>query len=458
MGNRETPPYSEKKIFRIFWNIQKYTYFCPTINKPYMETNRTIPIGKMRQDMSIKNFLQLGKKICYDESIQRRQVWTKRNGVEYRECLLLGKDVSNIVMADVQGCMTLAQTTKSTYDHQYFSELHNQGVRYVSIDGGNRTRYLMKLHDEVNWNDVPDDVWDFFNIPISVVIINNATKLDLHDIASYLNSGESWNKQEKRNACHGIISDFIRKWGNTYSETTKLIKGVTFPRMKDLELMSHFLLYHQSKGSTITNTNLNNLFKSSVIYNEKQFLDTLKTWSTCIQLIHQTGSDITKSFSFNLFMYLLDMDRSYNSVLKKDTIQDFVNKYLKLENHRIDSTYYNPSDSNWANINRNIVQFHIVKFNTIYNDMIPFVSDFFYTLDSVRTFTEKDKIAKCIETGGVINRLDGTTEVITPLQSTNGKKVHGNHKNKPHSKGGSTTFDNMDLMFAEDNLKLSNNY
>jgi hypothetical protein len=423
-----------------------------------METNRTIPIGKMRQDMSIKNFLQLGKKICYDESIQRRQVWTKRNGVEYRECLLLGKDVSNIVMADVQGCMTLAQTTKSTYDHQYFSELHNQGVRYVSIDGGNRTRYLMKLHDEVNWNDVPDDVWDFFNIPISVVIINNATKLDLHDIASYLNSGESWNKQEKRNACHGIISDFIRKWGNTYSETTKLIKGVTFPRMKDLELMSHFLLYHQSKGSTITNTNLNNLFKSSVIYNEKQFLDTLKTWSICVQLIHQTGSDITKSFSFNLFMYLLDMDRSYNSVLKKDTIQDFVNKYLELENHRIDSTYYNPSDSNWANINRNIVQFHIVKFNTIYNDMIPFVSDFFYTLDSVRTFTEKDKIAKCIETGGVINRLDGTTEVITPLQSTNGKRVHGNHKNKPHSKGGSTTFDNMDLMIAEDNLKLSNNY
>jgi len=28
LGNRETPPYSEKKIFRIFWNIQKYTYFC----------------------------------------------------------------------------------------------------------------------------------------------------------------------------------------------------------------------------------------------------------------------------------------------------------------------------------------------------------------------------------------------------------------------------------------------
>jgi hypothetical protein len=426
-----------------------------------METNRTTPIGKMRKDMSISDFLRLvrGQRIRYDESIQRRQVWTKRNGTEYKECLLLGKDVSNIVMADVQGCMTLAQTTKSTYDYQYFSELYNQGVRYVSIDGGNRTRYLMKLYDGVDWEGkIEDDVFDFFDIPISVVIINNATKLDLHDIASYLNSGESWNKQERRNACHGIVSDFIRTWGNTYSETTRLIKGITFPRMKDLELMSHFLLYHQSKGISINNTNLNNLFKSSVIYNEKQFLDTLKTWSTCIQLIHETGSDITKSFSFNLFMYLLDMDRSYNSVLKKDTIQDFVDKYVELENHRIVSTFSNPLDSNWTNINRNIAQYLIVKFNTIYNDMIPHVSDFFYTLDSVRTFTEKDKIAKCIETGGVINRLDGTTEVITPLQSTNGKKVHGNHKNKPHSKGGSTTFDNMDLMIAEDNIKLSNNY
>jgi hypothetical protein len=424
-----------------------------------MEKKRTIPISKMRQDKSIRDFMQdVQKKVCYDESIQRRQVWTKRNETEYKECLSQGKDVSNIVMADIQSCMNHALFIGSDYDHKYFSELHKKSMRYVSIDGGNRTRYLMKLNSEVDWNNASDEEWDFFNTPISVVIIGNATKLDLHNIASYLNSGESWNNQEKRNAIHGVVSDFIRKWGNTYSETTKLIKGITFSRMKDLEFMSQFLLYHQSKGVNINNTNLNNLYKSPIIYNEKQFLDILKVWSECIHLIHETDSSITKSFSFNLFMYLLDVCRSYNSILKKDTVKNFVNKYVELENNRIKSTSGNPKENNWYDMNRNVTKDIVTKFNTIYNDMIPFISDFFYVLDNVRTFTEKDKIVKCIETGGVINRLDGSTEVITPLQSTNGKKIHGNHKNKPHSKGGRTTMDNMNLMIAEDNIKLSNNY
>lgn len=427
-----------------------------------MGPNRTTPISKMRMDSTIREFINRlvkGNRICYDESIQRRQVWGKKNEVEYKKCLILGKDVSNIVMADVESCKNYALINKSSYDYEYFSNLYDNGTRYVSIDGGNRTRFLLKLYNEVDWNgNVEDDVFDFFNQTISVVVIGNASKLDLHDIASYLNSGESWNKQEKRNASYGVVSDFIRKWGNTYSETFKLIKGVTFPRMKDLELLSQFLAYHHYSGVPLSNGTLDKLFKNPEILNEKTFLEALKNWSKCIQLIHDTGSDISKSLSFNLFMYLIDMYRFYGSVLKKDSIDGFVNKYLELENNRIKNTFSNTPKENWTNINRNINQYMVIKFNTIYNDMLPYVTEYFYILDNVRTFSSMEKIAKCIETNGVVVRLDGSTEIITPLQSTNGKVVHGNHKEIPHSKGGPTTIENLNLMVPEDNIRLSNNY
>ncbi len=445
----------------MFGNYRKnILYLWKTINN--MERTRTTPIGKVRMDKTISDFIRLvtGNRICYDESIQRRQVWTKRNETEYKKCLLLGKDVSNIVMADVRSCMDLALGNKSTYDYEYFSNLYNKGTRYVSIDGGNRTRFLMNLYDSQDWRsgNVDDEMFDFFDLPISVVVISNATKLDLHDIASYLNSGESWNKQEKRNASYGMVSDFVRKWGNTYSETFKLIKGVTFPRMKDLELFTHLLAYHQYNGLSLSNKTLDNLFKCDEIFNEKLFLDTLKTWSKCVHIIHDTNSDIGKSFSFNLFMYLLDMNRSYNTVINKDKINGFVEKYLELENNRIKNTFNKPPKENWTNINRNIAQYMVLKFNTIYNDMLPYVTEYFYILDNVRTFSSMEKIAKCIETNGVVVRLDGSTEVITPLQSTNGKVVHGNHKEIPHSKGGPTTIENLNLMVPEDNIRLSNNY
>ena len=100
----------------------------------------------------------------------------------------------------------------------------------------------------------------------------------------------------------------------------------------------------------------------------------------------------------------------------------------------------------------------LYKFECIYNCFLPFVDEYFYKLDSKRTFSKNEKLAKCVETNGIVKRLDGSLETITPLQVLNGKNIHGHHKNKPFSKGGNSDYDNLELLVASDNIKLSNKY
>ena len=208
----------------------------------------------------------------------------------------------------------------------------------------------------------------------------------------------------------------------------------------------------------MSSKNLDLLFESPTIVNEKNFMDIMSIWSKSISLINNTKSEITRGSSFNLFMFLMNMYRDYQCVLNKDNISGFVEKYLELENNRIVETLNNPLKTNWTYLNRSMTKNISYKFECMYNDFLPFVGDYFYELDTKRTFSKNEKLAKCVETNGVIRRLDGSIEITTPLQVLNGKNIHGHHKNIPSSKGGKTTYDNLELLVASDNIKLSNKY
>jgi hypothetical protein len=410
---------------------------------------------------TIQGFIHIvkGNRVYYDPSIQRRKVWNKYNKDGYRESLIEGTDTSNIVLCDIKTSMGYSFSTNNTKDYDYFSNLWNQGYRYISIDGGNRTEYLLGEFNKIDWSlPLSDEMFDFFNTEISLKYLLNATKNQLHKTFINLNSGEAANPQEKRNAMTGVVSEFVRKIGIEYSDVFLMISGLNFSRMKDLELLSQFLLYHQSPLLPIKNKSLNLMYKNTEILNEKQFLDIMKLWGKCVSLIHSTESKITKTTSFNLFMFLLEMNREFNSVLNKETINEFVDKYLELENDRIQRTFHNPLETNWVYLGRNMGNNLVYKFDTIYNDFSPYIKDYFYQLDSVRVFSMKDKLRKCIETEGVITRLDGSVEVVTPLQVMNGKKVHGGHKDIPFSKAGQTEYDNLELQISSDNIKQSNNH
>lgn len=418
-------------------------------------------IIRKTESKSIEGFIRIirGNKIYSDQSIQRRKVWGKSNRVGYHQSLVEGTDTSNIVLCDIKSSMDYASTSNNMKDYEYFSKLWNQGFRYISIDGGNRTEYLMDIYKGIDWNiPMSDEMSDFLDTEINLVCMFNATKLQLHKTFINLNSGVSGNSQEKRNAMEGIVSDFIRKVGIDYSGELLKISALNFSRMKDLELVSQFLLYHQSKITPIKDKSLTLMYKYIEIFNEKEFLNVMKIWGQCINLIHGTDSKITKTTSFNLFIFLLEIGRQYNCVLNKDLISEFVDKYLELENKRIVDTFYNPMESNWKYLSRYMAKNLDYKFECMYNDFHPFLGDYFYELDSKRLFSDMEKLAKCIETGGVVNRLDGSVEVYTPLQVENGKIINGGHKGKPHSKGGKSTYDNLELQESSDNKSQGNRH
>ena len=127
-----------------------------------------------------------------------------------------------------------------------------------------------------------------------------------------------------------------------------MISGLDFTRMKDFELITQFLSYHQNRDKQMSSKNLDLLYGGSIIHNEKNFIEIMNIWSESISLIHKTGSEITRGSSFNLFMFLLNMQRDYNYVLNKEIISGFVEKYLELENNRIVETLNNPLKTNWT--------------------------------------------------------------------------------------------------------------
>lgn len=402
----------------------------------------------------------MGNKIYNDPSIQRRRNWDKNNKIGYRNSILSNTDTDNLVLCNIKDSMDNSLSTQNKMDYEYFSQLYNEGYRYISIDGGNRTDFLLNEYQKNYNNYVPvsDDAEEFFNSKINVVYLSNCTKEQLHLSFLNKNSGNSANAQERRNATPGYVSDFIRKVGGKYSGPLSVIEAIDFSRMKDLEFMSYLLQYHQSKTTSLNSNSLDVLYRQSELHNEKEFLNILNQWAMCITLTKMTKSKIYKTYAMNLFMFILEMSREHKCVLNKDVIPLFVDKFLELDNKRTIDTIHNEPETNWSDLRRGIGKKLTYKFDYIYNDFLPFIDDYFYILDDKRLFTEFEKINKHIENGCLVTKMDGSVVYVTILQMLNGEHYHGGHKDKPHTKGGKTNPDNLEIQDASENISQSNRH
>ena len=111
-------------------------------------------IIKKYEEKPIQGFIHLvkGNRVYYDPSIQRRKVWEDSDKISYRDSLMDGTDGGNILLADIKSSMDNSFTMGNMKDYEYFSRLWNQGYRYISIDGGNRTDYLLEEFNKIDWN------------------------------------------------------------------------------------------------------------------------------------------------------------------------------------------------------------------------------------------------------------------------------------------------------------------
>lgn len=414
-------------------------------------------ITKSEKNTNVALFLPFIKETYFDKSIQRRQVWKKYNKEGYKLALLSSKVVNPIVLADIMSCKYFAKENGINEDFIYFDELLKKGYKYISIDGGNRSEYLKSLFTGVNIMELTGELKEIYDSEIFYIIFNNLSKKDIHELAFNTNMGTPWNEQEKRNCIQGPVSDFIRDVSEKMKGISEVISGIDITRLGDDELYAYFLSYHQTHSKDIVKKTLSSLYKNSYINNEKEFMNTIELWGKVISYLGQKSSKIKKSFSFNLFVFLLELSRQNKMVMKKDVLKEFSDKYEMLECERISQSMdMTIKRCEWAEKNRNMAKHIKEKYEKIYSDFQNHLDTYFIKLDEKRLYTENDKIVKYIETNGVVKTLDGGEETPTLLQAINSSVYHADHSEIPYSKGGPTTLENMQLLKKSDNLKKSN--
>jgi len=391
--------------------------------------------------------------------IQRNYVWGDISKKGYNNSLIKGTAVGSFVLADVQTCFEKAKMEGNVGDMEFFDGFLKRKFEYISIDGNNRTQFILSEYEKhlKNYRDTSDEVRKVLNNEITINVIKYATKEELHQIAIDINSNTSWNNQEKRNAILSEVSNYVRSISDNMEPVSLKIKEINVKRLGDDEMYAIFLYYSQHRCNNVSTKNLNTMYKSNVgVENISLFEKTLSNWGKIVDYMIENKMGRMKSVSHNLFFFLWEMRFNHNYKLNDDMIEVFAQKYIELENERFEKSLDANLDINlWYQLNRNVSKNIDKKVQRIIKDFENYVGDVFYKLDTVRNFKVEDKLRKCIETNGVVNRLDGSIEIITPLQSMDGNIIEGDHP-IPHSKGGKTNPEtNLELLIKEDNRKKS---
>jgi hypothetical protein len=396
--------------------------------------------------------------------IQRNYVWGKVSMNGYRNSLSKKRAVGSFVLADVSSCLDKAKQLNNQSDIEFFEGFLDRGYEYISIDGNNRTQFIVSEFGKYanDYRSASSEIRSILNHRIKIDKILYATKRELHETAIDINAQTSWNKQETRNAIPGLISDYIRELSDKMEPVSLKIKEINVNRLGDDEMLSTFLYYSQTSSSNITPGKLTSMYKNNIeLENLRLFEKVLVNWGKIVEFISNIKPskkpNVKKSLACNLFYFLWDVSFKHNFKLNDKMIGEFSQKYIDLENERLIVSMDLESGINlWYEINRTSTNNLDKKVKRIMRDFGNSLMEYFYKIDSVRNFKVKDKLRKCIETNGEVKRLDGSIVIVTPLDSMNGDIIEADH-DTPISKGGKTKPEtNLTLLLKEDNRKKGN--
>lgn len=409
------------------------------------------------ETQQLKNFISETAQLTdVYRGIQRNYVWGENSRKGYNKSLNKKTAVGSFVLANVESCFQKAKQDGNIGDMEFFDGFLKRGYEYISIDGNNRTQFIVSEYGKhiKEYRNSSNEIRNVLNFKVKVDVINSATKEDLHQIAIDINSNTSWNKQETRNAILGVVSNYVRGLSDKMEPVSLKIKEININRLGDDEMYATFLHYSQHMGNSLTPKNLNTMYiNNTELINIPLFEKVVSNWGNVINCLVDNKPGRMKSISHNLFYFLWDLAYRHNLTFNEDMITEFSQKYLDLENERLRTSIdVNTGNNQWYECNRSSGKMIDKKVKRIIEDFGNDIYTYFFEKDSVRNFTVEEKLRKCIETKGVINRLDGTVGIVTPLQSMDGDIIEGDHI-FPHSKGGDRHPDNLALLTKSDNRK-----
>ena len=170
-----------------------------------------------------------------------------------------------MVVLDIESCLEYCEDLGDEVSIEYFQGLKDNGYKYVSLDGQNRTKHIQKVvESEVTISTeltVPDEpvysaVNEFYkDLPfkvqhhiikgcdIPVVLIGEATRQDAAKIFKSLNDGVTLNAQETRQSEPTPIADVVRQLSRLHNKATqRMLTSQKISRMEDDETIAKFLM------------------------------------------------------------------------------------------------------------------------------------------------------------------------------------------------------------------------
>jgi hypothetical protein len=183
-------------------------------------------------NVDFETFLNQVKKTFLDLSFQRDGGWSKKQKLLFLESTKnIGQILSPIYICDINECY------KNSPDEEtkiYFFNLLQDGWRYLSIDGNNRSVALVSYKDTII-----NDNWTLLSNTILVTKITMIKKSDIPILFNYLNSGLKQTNQVMRNTYSYDLSSVVREISSKYKSISLFSK---YSGKNDEELVSRCLM------------------------------------------------------------------------------------------------------------------------------------------------------------------------------------------------------------------------
>ena len=442
--------------------------------------------------------LQNDEKIHLDLSFQSEERWNDTQRRKYVKSLLSNSCPTPIVLADVQSCMKYCEDTYGvdSADYLYFKEKDDTGYQYISIDGNNRSRTIGRfVKNEFglsptehkisgieqpayrNWkptnssrtySTLPDFIKTHFDNNVCVIVykVTEASLTDLCELFININDGVTLNPQEKRNAKVCKIASIVRELSEDFEKFFELYWSNDSMKRRNHQEFIVSLWVHIQKS---TGGNINKSERDSAYENESnetvqnkerhQVRDVLKIVSECCINQDLEGKLLpNEATRFDLCMvvhYLLT--NNYKIINKRKFFEWFVSSYTKIKNavdvngNNIilwkDTRGLNARD--YSGVQRSYDGGHrAARLEAFVKEFSELDEEVIVQKDSKRQYEASIRPLLWVEQG----KKCAISGREIPLENImNGNITHVDHI-IPHSKGGLTTLENAQLVFADENL------
>ena len=435
-------------------------------------------------------------KIFLDDCFQSYHRWVIENNQQYMRSLLNGKAPTSVYVADIRKCQDSVEKKYDTKhdDYKFYQGLLDQGYKYITIDGNNRTRcitdfffgifqgvfplfvgeyeiggtinhpiLLEATNDSKYFEDLDPQVRNLIeNIQMTVKEVETGTREDLAELFESINKGMTLNAQERRNCKIYVFSRLVRECVEKYREKLEKIYSEKGFNRRIIDEFVVDLAVLCARGTIGFGAPKRDAAYGDNTVEVKSFKKADKIMGQIADLVQfRTDGDkvvdCTKKTATNVVDLALLLNYMNNNSIVYTDKKKFFEEYCDAQVARVgDGTILwrkadGTDDRGYSGIQRSAQKNYVtIRENQLIASLSNFSDGLIVSRDPQRDFKRdvaflfdlwREQDGKCPETGKEINCRD----------ILNGDIIHVDH-NYPWSKGGSTTKSNAALVYKGANL------